>query len=69
MGTYNLDPATRAELHLEAQKLIAKYESPADAVEALMAYNCELETQILAIAHRYPGLVSISFDETHPTVA
>lgn len=34
-----------------------------------MAYNCELETQILAIAHRYPGLVSISFDETHPTVA
>lgn len=69
MGTYNLDPATKAELHAEAQKLIAKYASPVDAVEALMAYNCELETQILAIAHRYPDIVSISFDETHPTVA
>jgi len=68
VGTYNLDPTTKAELHAEAQKLIAKYASPVDAVEALMAYNCELETQILAIAHRYPGMVAISFDDTHPTV-
>ncbi|TJW16687.1 MAG: hypothetical protein E5W82_05295 [Mesorhizobium sp.] len=69
MGTYNLDPATKAELHSEAMKLVAKYPSPLDAVEALMAYNWELETQILAIAHRYPGLVQISFDDMHPTVA
>lgn len=68
MSTYHLDPATKAELHSEAEKLIARYESPLETVKALMAYNCELETQILAIAHRYPALVSISFDATHPTV-
>lgn len=34
MGTYNLDPTTRAELHSEAQKLIAKYASPMDALRA-----------------------------------
>jgi len=33
-----------------------------------MAYNCELETQILAIAHRHPGLVSIGYDDTPPVV-
>ena len=29
-----------------------------------MAYNCELETQILALAHRHPELVSVSYDDT-----
>lgn len=68
MSTYHLDPQTKAELHSEAEKLIARYSSPVETVAALMAYNCELETQILAIAHRHPGLVAISFDDTHPTV-
>ncbi|WP_246674930.1 hypothetical protein [Mesorhizobium sp. B4-1-3] len=42
--------AHNAVSHADAQKLISKYESPVDAVEALMAYNCDLEAQILAIA-------------------
>ena len=29
-----------------------------------MAYNCELETQILALAYRHPELVTLSYDDT-----
>lgn len=47
---------------------MARYESPLETVKALMAYNCELETQILALAHRHPGLVAISFDPTPPVL-
>jgi hypothetical protein len=68
MATMHLDAESRAELHSEAEKLIARYESPLETVKALMAYNCELETQILALAHRYPGLVAISYDPTPPVV-
>lgn len=68
MSTMHLDADTKAELHAEAEKLIARYESPLETVKALMAYNCELETQILALAHRHPGLVAISFDPTPPVL-
>ncbi|MCA0008568.1 MULTISPECIES: hypothetical protein [unclassified Mesorhizobium] len=68
MGTMHLDAETKAELHAEAEKLIARYETPLETVKALMAYNCELETQILALAHRHPGLVAISFDPTPPVL-
>ncbi|MBZ9982373.1 MULTISPECIES: hypothetical protein [unclassified Mesorhizobium] len=68
MATMHLDAETKAELHAEAEKLIARYETPLETVKALMAYNCELETQILALAHRHPGLVAISFDPTPPVL-
>ncbi|GLQ77313.1 hypothetical protein GCM10007881_08290 [Mesorhizobium huakuii] len=68
MGIMHLDDEGKAELHSEAVKLIARYESPLETVKALMAYNCELETQILAIAHRHPGIVSIGYDDTPPVV-
>ncbi|MEI8719944.1 hypothetical protein [Mesorhizobium sp. ISC11] len=68
MGTMYLDAEAKAELHSEAVKLIARYDSPLETVKALMTYNCELETQILAIAHRHPGLVSIGYDDTPPVV-
>ncbi|MFD1981257.1 hypothetical protein ACFSOZ_00860 [Mesorhizobium newzealandense] len=47
-GTTNvmhLDAESKADLHAEAEKLIARYESPLETVKALMAHNCELETQ------------------------
>lgn len=68
MATMHLDAGSKAELHAEAEKLIARYESPLETVKALMAYNCELETQILALAHRHPGLVAISFEPTPPVL-
>ncbi|TPI65047.1 hypothetical protein FJ417_00250 [Mesorhizobium sp. B3-1-7] len=68
MGTYYLDVEAKAELHSEAVRLIAQYESPMETVKALMAYNCELENQILALAHRHSELVIISFDPTPPVV-
>lgn len=43
-------------------KLIARYDGPLETVKALMAYNCELATQILAIAHKHPR------DDTPPVV-
>ncbi|MCQ8876292.1 hypothetical protein NP945_31095 [Mesorhizobium sp. LMG17149] len=58
-GNEYLDAEAKAELHYEAVKLIAHYDGPLETVKALMAYNCELETQMLAIAHRHPGIVSI----------
>ncbi|MGX7875109.1 hypothetical protein ACVDG5_022420 [Mesorhizobium sp. ORM6] len=66
MATMHLDAESKAELHAEAEKLIARYENPLETVKALMAYNCELETQILALARRYPELVAVSFDPTPP---
>ncbi|RWP38530.1 MAG: hypothetical protein EOR04_25965 [Mesorhizobium sp.] len=66
MGIMHLDPEAKSELHSEAEKLIARYDSPLETVKALMAYNCELETQIVALAHRHPGLVHLSFDDTPP---
>lgn len=45
----------KAEMHSEAEKLIVRYDGPFEIVKALMAYNCELETQILASARRHPG--------------
>lgn len=66
MGTMHFDAEAKAELHSEAVKLIARYDSPLETVKALMAYNCELETQILAVAHRHPGIVSIAYDDTSP---
>ncbi|RUV37528.1 hypothetical protein [Mesorhizobium sp. M7A.F.Ca.MR.148.00.0.0] len=69
MTTMHLDAEAKAELHSEAEKLIARYESPLETVKALMAHNCELETQILALAHRYPGLVAISYDPTPRVLA
>ncbi|ANN60588.1 hypothetical protein EFV37_30980 [Mesorhizobium loti] len=68
MGTMHFDDEAKAELHSEAVKLIARYDSPLETVKALMAYNCELETQILAIAHRHPGIVSIGYDPTPPVL-
>ncbi|TIN70485.1 MAG: hypothetical protein E5Y30_15870 [Mesorhizobium sp.] len=68
MGTMHFDAEAKAELHSEAVKLIARYDSPLETVKALMAYNCELESQILAIAHRYPGFVAISYDPTPPVL-
>ncbi|MFA6153716.1 hypothetical protein [Mesorhizobium sp.] len=68
MGTMHFDAEAKAELHAEAVKLIARYESPLETVKALMAYNCELETQIPAIAHRHPGVVSIAYDHAPPVV-
>jgi hypothetical protein len=68
MGTMHFDAEAKAELHSEAVKLIARYDSPLETVKALMAYNCELETQILAIAYRHPGIVSIGYDDTPPVV-
>ncbi|RWH69483.1 MAG: hypothetical protein EOQ86_30290 [Mesorhizobium sp.] len=68
MGVMDLDPEAKAELHSEAERLIARYESPLETVKALMAYNCELETQIVALAHRHPGLVHVSYDDTPPVV-
>lgn len=68
MGSYHLDPEAKAELHSEAVKLVAKYESPLETVKALMAYNCELENQILALSHRHPGLLVISYDDTPPSI-
>ncbi|MDF3233758.1 MULTISPECIES: hypothetical protein [Mesorhizobium] len=50
MGTMYFDAEVKAELHSEAVKLVARYESPLETVKALMAYNREPETQILAIA-------------------
>lgn len=35
MGTYHLDADAKAELHAEAVKLIARYDSPVDTVKAL----------------------------------
>ncbi|MDG4882436.1 hypothetical protein [Mesorhizobium sp. WSM4884] len=67
MGTYHLDPEAKADLHSEAVKL-AQYESPLETVKALMAYNCELENQILALSHRHPGLLVISYDDTPATI-
>ena len=46
----------------------ARYDSPLETVKALMAYNCELETQIVALASRHPGLVSLSYDDTPPVL-
>lgn len=69
MGTFYLDAEAKAELHFEAERLIARYDSPLETVKALMAYNCELETQILALAHRHPGLVTVSYDDTPPFFA
>ncbi|BCG94184.1 hypothetical protein [Mesorhizobium sp. 131-2-1] len=68
MGTIHLDADAKAELHSEAEKLIARYDSPLETVKALMVYNCELETKILAVAHRHPGMVAIGYDETPPVV-
>ncbi|MER8396004.1 hypothetical protein NKH98_23380 [Mesorhizobium sp. M0833] len=68
MGILHLDAEAKAELHSEAVKLIARYESPLETVKALMVYNCELETQILALAHRHPGLVHVSFDDSPPAL-
>ncbi|TIS53751.1 hypothetical protein [Mesorhizobium sp.] len=68
MGILQLDAEAKMELHSEAEKLIARYESPLETVKALMVYNCELETKILAIAHRHPGLVAISYDDTPPVL-
>ena len=64
MSILHLDGEAKAELHSEAVKLIARYESPLETVKALMVYNCELETQILALAHRHPELVTVSYDDT-----
>ncbi|MDF3153245.1 hypothetical protein P3C58_14810 [Mesorhizobium sp. XAP10] len=64
MGVMHLDVEAKAELHSEAVKLIARYESPLETVKALMVYNCELETKILAIAHRHPGVATVSYDDT-----
>ncbi|BCG95737.1 hypothetical protein [Mesorhizobium sp. 131-2-1] len=64
MSILHLDAEAQAELQAEAEKLIARYASPLETVKALMAYNCELETQILALAHRHPELVSVSYDDT-----
>lgn len=64
MGIMHLDAEAKAELHSEAVKLIARYESPLETVKALMAYNCELETKILTIAHRHPGVANVSYDDT-----
>ncbi|MER8447324.1 hypothetical protein NKH52_29530 [Mesorhizobium sp. M1066] len=69
MSAMHLDADAEAELHSEAEELIARYESPLETVKALMAYNCELETQILALAHRYPGFVAITYDPTPPVLA
>ncbi|UDL90281.1 hypothetical protein LGH82_02535 [Mesorhizobium sp. PAMC28654] len=66
MGTFRLDDQGKAELHNEAERLIARYDSPLETVKALMVYNCELETQILALAHRHPGLVTVSYDDAPP---
>lgn len=68
MGILHLDVEAKAELHSEAAKLIARYDSPLETVKALMMYNCELETQILALAHRHPGLVHVSFDDSPPAL-
>ncbi|MER8650286.1 hypothetical protein [Mesorhizobium sp. M0586] len=68
MGMMQFDEEAKAELHSEAVKLIARYDSPLETVKALMVYNCELETQILAIAHRHPGVVSIGYDPTPPVL-
>ncbi|TIS94771.1 hypothetical protein [Mesorhizobium sp.] len=68
MGIMHLDPEAKPELHSEAERLIARYDSPLETVKALMAYNCELETQIVALAHRNPGLVHVSYDDTPPTL-
>jgi hypothetical protein len=68
MGIMHLDPETKAELHSEAERLIARYDSPLETVKALMAYNCDLETQIVALAHRHPGLVHVSYDDKTPVL-
>ncbi|AZO42452.1 hypothetical protein EJ076_15825 [Mesorhizobium sp. M7D.F.Ca.US.005.01.1.1] len=68
MGTMHFDAEAKAELHSEAEKLIARYDSPLETVKALMVYNCELETKILAVAYRRPGRVAIGYDETSPVV-
>lgn len=68
MGIMHPDPEAKAELHSEAERLIARYDSPLETVKALMAYNCELETQIIALAHRHPGLVHVSYDDTPPVL-
>ncbi|MES0101042.1 hypothetical protein [Mesorhizobium sp. M0019] len=68
MGIIRLDREIKAELHSEAVKLIARYGSPLKTIKALMAYKCELETQILALAHRHPGLVTLGYDDTPPTL-
>ncbi|ARP66537.1 hypothetical protein A9K65_026710 [Mesorhizobium sp. WSM1497] len=64
MGIMHLDADAKAELHSEAVKLIARYDSPLETVKALMAYNCELETKILAIAHRHPEVATVSYDDS-----
>lgn len=69
MGILHLDAEAKAELHSEAVKLIARYDSPLETVKALMIYNCELETKILAVVHRYPSLLEIGYDETPPVLA
>ncbi|RWQ60295.1 hypothetical protein [Mesorhizobium sp.] len=64
MGILHLDAEAKAELHSEAVKLIAWYDSPLETVKALMAYNCELETKILAMVYRHPGVATVSYDDT-----
>jgi hypothetical protein len=68
MDTMHLADHAKSELHVEAEKLIARYDSPIETVKALMAYNCELETQIVALASRHPGLVTLSYDDTPPVL-
>jgi hypothetical protein len=68
MGMIELDEADKAELHIEAQKLIARYGSPLETVKALIAYNCELEAQIVAIASRYPSIVTVSYNDSPPRI-
>ncbi|MER9301245.1 hypothetical protein NKI38_33170 [Mesorhizobium sp. M0621] len=58
MDTVYFDAEAKAGLRSEAVKLVARYDSPLETVKALMAYNCELETQ--------PGIVSIGYDDAPP---
>jgi hypothetical protein len=68
MGTFHMDTEAKAELHCEAERLIARYDNALETVKALMAYNCELETQILALAQRHPGLMTVGYDDTPLTL-
>jgi hypothetical protein len=68
MGTMHLDAEAKAELDSEAERLVARYGSSLETVTALMAYNCELENQILTLARRHPGLVALSYYDTSPTL-
>ncbi|RWM79501.1 MAG: hypothetical protein EOR81_10845 [Mesorhizobium sp.] len=68
MSIMHIDREAKAELHSEAEKLIARYDSPLETVKALMVYNWELETQIVGPAHCHPGLVHVSYDDTPPVL-